>query len=85
MKEHKKKEVVIQELKKLFDIENNIKLGSYEKDGEFGISKKQMERFEVIDTLKDYFSNTIVEGGFVKVGSITFVHTYFEVCSGKPY
>lgn len=85
MKEHKKKEVVIQELRELFDIENNLEKGSYEKDGEFGISKKQMERFEVIDTLKDYFSNTIVEGGFVKVGSITFVHTDFEVCSGKPY
>jgi rRNA-processing protein FCF1 len=85
MKDYKKKEVVIEELKKLFDIENNLEKGSYEKDGEFGISKKQMERFEVIDTLKDYFSNTVVEDGFVKVGSITFVHTDFEVCSGKPY
>ena len=81
---YKSQELVIKELKELFDIDNNKDKGSFETNGKFGISKQQMERFEVIDKLKSYFNGVGVEGGYVSVGSITFVHTTFEVCNGTP-
>lgn len=80
----KSQELVIKELKELFDIENNRDNGSYETSGKFGISKQQMERFEVIDKLQNYFNGVGVEGGYVSVGSNTFVYTTFEVCNGVP-
>ena len=80
----KSQELVIKELKELFDIDSNREKGSYETNGKFGVSKQQMERFEVIDKLQNYFNGVGVEGGYVKVGSITFVHTTFEVCNGIP-
>ena len=43
-----------------------------------------MERFEVLGKLQNYFNGVGVEDGYVKVGSITFVHTTFEVCNGAP-
>ena len=81
---YKSQEIVIKELKELFDIENNLENGSFEINGKFGISKQHMERFEVIDKLKNYFNGVGVEGGYVSVGSITFIHTTFEVCNGTP-
>jgi hypothetical protein len=81
---YKSQETVIKELKELFDIENNKDKGSYETNGKFGISKQQMERFEVIDKLRNYFDGVGVQDGYVSVGSITFVHTTFEVCNGVP-
>ncbi len=81
---YKKQETVKKELKELFDIDNNIKNGSYEINGKFGISKKQMERFEVIDKLQNYFNGVGVKDGYVSVGSITLIHTTFEICNGAP-
>ena len=81
---YKTKEKVKKELRELFDIDNNQNKGSYETNGKFGISKKQMERFEVINKLQNYFNGVGVENGYVKVGSITFLHTTFEICDGVP-
>ena len=81
---YKSQEIVIKELKELFDIENNLEQGSFETNGKFGISKQHMTRFEVIDKLKNYFNGVGVIGGYVSVGSITFIHTTFEVCNGNP-
>ena len=81
---YKSQEIVIKELKELFDIDNNKEKGSFETNGKFGISKQHMERFEVIDKLKNYFNGVGVIGGYVSVGSITFIHTTFEVCNGNP-
>lgn len=81
---YKIQETVIEELKELFDIENNLDKGTTENKGKFYINKKQMERFDVIDKLKNYFNGVGVKDGYVSVGSITFVHTTFEVCNGAP-
>ena len=80
----KTQKVVIKELKELFNVDNNLENGSYETEGKFGISKKQMERFEVIDKLQSYFNGVGVKDGYVSVGSITFIHTDFQVCNGVP-
>ena len=81
---YKSQEIVIKELKELFDIGNNLEKGSFEINGKFGISKQHMTRFEVIDKLKNYFNGVGIDGGYVSVSSITFVHTTFEVCNGNP-
>ena len=80
----KTQETVIKELKELFDVENNKVNGSSEFEGKFYISKKHMERFEVLDKLRSYFNGVGVEGGYLSVDSITFVHTTFQVCNGTP-
>lgn len=43
-----------------------------------------MERSEVIDKLQNYFNGVGVENGYVKLDSITFVHTTFEICDVVP-
>ena len=80
----KSQELVIKELKELFDIDNNREKGSYETNGKFGVSKKHMERFEVLDKLRSYFNGVGVEGGYLSVDPMTFVHTTFQVCNGTP-
>lgn len=81
----KSQDIVIKELKELFDVDNNLELGTYCIGAKFAISKKQMERFDVIDTLGRFFDDVEIEGGYIKVTPITFIHTVFEVCNGKPY
>ena len=81
---YKEQGLVKKELKELFDIDDNLENGTYETNGKFRISKKQMERFEVIDKLQNYFNGVGVKDGYVSVGSITFVHTTFEICDGAP-
>lgn len=81
---YKTQETVIKELKELFDVENNKEKGTFEINGKFGISKQQMERFEVIDKLRIYFNGVGVKDGYLSVSPITFVHTTFEVCNGCP-
>ena len=82
--------VVKEELSKLFEVDKNIKLGTHIFDCalgvKFNISKKQMERHDVINKLQEYFSDgTTIKNGYLKVGSITFVHTDFDIVVGKPY
>lgn len=81
---YKTQEIIKKELRELFDIENNREKGSYESDGKFAISKQQMERFEVLEKLQNYFKGVKVQDGYVKVDSLTFVHTTFEICNGVP-
>jgi hypothetical protein len=81
---YKTQETVIKELKEIFDVENSAGKGTYESDGKFYISKQQLERGEVIGKLQEYFNGVGVEDGHLSVGSITFVHTTFKVCDGKP-
>ena len=81
---YKTQEVIKKELKELFDIDNNLEKGTYETNGKFAISKKQMERHEVIEKLQNYFNGVGVKDGYVSVGSITFIHTTFEICNGRP-
>ena len=80
-----KKEQVIEDLRSLFEIgemvEGNM---SMEADGEFQIDKRKFERDEVIDMLLDYFCDKVVENGYVKIDSITFLFTTFWVKTGKP-
>ena len=65
-------------------IDSNLENGTYEANGKFGISKKQMTRGEVLEKLQNYFNGVGVKDGYVSVGSITFVHTTFEICNGHP-
>ena len=81
---YKTQETVKNELRELFDIDNNKEKGTYEINGKFGISKQQMERFEVIDKLQNYFKGVGIENGYVSVDPITFIHTTFEICDGVP-
>lgn len=48
------------------------------------IAKQKFERYEVISKLQDYFKDKVIEGGYLEVSPITFVHTTFEVKRGKP-
>tara|TARA_R110002012_G_scaffold321091_1_gene547354 strand:- start:419 stop:670 length:252 start_codon:yes stop_codon:yes gene_type:complete len=81
---YKTQETVKTELKELFDIDNNLENGTYETNGKFGITKKQMTRGEVLEKLQNYFNGVGVKDGYVSVDSITFVHTTFEICNGHP-
>lgn len=83
----KEVELIIEDLKKLFNIDENEKINtgdSLEKNGVFYISKQKMERYEVIEKLQDYFTDTKVKDGYVLVNPITFVYTKFEVRNGVP-
>ena len=78
---------VIEDLKILFDIKEfkpSKKNASYETDGKFYIDKRVCERFQVIDKLKEYFTDKIIDGGYLEVDGITFVFTTFEVKEGRP-
>jgi len=85
MKEKIEIEQVIADLTKLFEIEqpaeNNA---SFVQGRKFFIYKRKFERLLVIDMLQEYFSNRVINNGYLKVGSITMVFTTFEVLEGKP-
>lgn len=80
----KSQELIKKELRELFDVENNLDKGTLESDGKFYISKKHIERFEVLNKLQNYFNGVYVENGYIKVDPITMVHTTFEICDGDP-
>lgn len=81
---YKERETVIKELRELFDVENNLAVGTTEHGGQFFISKKQLERGEVIARLQQYFNGVGVQGGYVQVDPLTFVFTSFAVKEGTP-
>lgn len=79
----KTRDLVIKELREIFAVKDNIDCGRTEANGKFRIHKQQMGRFEVINMLKNYFNDVYVEDGYVIIGSITFVHTTFDVCKNS--
>ncbi len=82
MKQKKPIPEVISDLRELFKV--NIDLASNEADGKFFICKQCFERYVVINMLQEYFQDKVIDGGYLEVGSITFVHTSFEVLAGTP-
>ena len=82
--QEKEIDVIIQELRELFEITDNGKNGNLEGSGKFYINKMYMQRIMVVEKLQNYFEDTNVKDGFVSVSNITFVFTSFEVCKGKP-
>jgi hypothetical protein len=76
-------ETVINDLKSLFNTENN-EFGTIESDGKFYIQKKQFGRGTVIEKLQNYFSDKFIDGGYCSVGNITMVFTSFEILEGTP-
>ena len=85
MKEKIEREQVISDLTKLFEVEQPTpENGSFVSGGKFNIDKRKFERLEVIDMLQTYFSTRCVKDGYLKVDSITFVFTTFEVIEGTP-
>ena len=81
---YKPQKIVIEELRELFEVEKNLKYGTIESNGLFMISKKQMQRFDVIELLRTYFYGVGVKDGYLIVDPITFVHTTFTVRNGTP-
>lgn len=81
---YKSQKIVTKELNELFDIANNLEKGTYNYGTGFGISKKQLQRFEVIEVLQNYFKDVSIKDGYLSVCPITFIHTTFEVCNGTP-
>ncbi len=75
---------VVLELRNLFNIDSDNFFGSSEFENKFMINKRQFSRHEVIDKLQNYFLDKTIGGRYLKVDIITFLHTTFEVISGKP-
>ena len=74
---------VISDLKELFGYDekcNDVIVNG----NKFLINKQKFERFQVIEMLQGYFSDKVVNGGYLQVGSITFVYTDFEIFEGNP-
>ena len=46
---------------------------------EFFIDKKHFERYEVLQKLKEYFADKVIDGGWCRVDNITFVWTQFYI------
>ena len=72
------------DLIKIFELNKNNKSASYQNENKFFIDKREFERFQVIEKLKNYFSDKVLVEGYLQVGQITFVFTDFEFKSGKP-
>ena len=47
--------------------------------GDFFIDKKHFERYEVLQKLKEYFADKVIDGGWCRVDNITFVWTQFHI------
>lgn len=83
MKEITKQEA-IEDLKKLFDYENqkgsnvSVSESSYT-NTKFMISKMYMTRDEVISALQQYFSDKYIKDGQCRIHSFTFVYTMFSI------
>lgn len=73
---------VVADLKKLFEYdENNRNVIVAEKDDSvtFMVNKQYLERFEVIERLRDYFEDKYIDSGQCRIESLTFVYTVFFI------
>ena len=84
---------IIEDLKELFEINNYSKEEGFRNfciegqnfiPAKFLIDKRKFERLQVIDMLQNYFSDKVIDGGYVEISPITFVHTEFEIKNGHP-
>lgn len=80
------KQETVEALKELFDYENNkenknVLVVENKEEGRttFMINKQYMERFEVIDKLKEFFADKVIDDGQCRVDNITFVFTAFFI------
>lgn len=80
------KQETVEALKELFDYENNKKSNNVivveEQSGgriTFMVNKQYMERFEVIDKLKEFFADKVIDDGQCRVDNITFMFTSFFI------
>ena len=75
-----KREQTIEDLKKLFEINENTKSRVNEENGSFFIDKGEFERDEVISKLEEYFSDKVLETPLAcKIHPMTLVFTAFEI------
>lgn len=80
------KQETIEALKKVFDYENNkenknvIVVENKEEDRTtFMVNKQYMERCEVINKLKRFFTDNAIDDGQCRIDNITFVYTVFFI------
>lgn len=80
------KQETVEALKELFDYENNkesknVLVVENKEEGrtEFMIKKQYMERFEIIDKLREFFADKVIDGGQCRIDNITFVFTSFFI------
>lgn len=79
------KQETIEALKQAFDYEahkdsREVMVTEKENgDATFMIDKRYMERFEVIDKLREFFADKFIDGGQCRVDNITFVFTAFFI------
>ena len=83
---HLTKQETVEALKELFDYENNKESNNVivveEQSGDrttFMVNKQYLERFEIIDKLKEFFADKIIDGGQCRIDNITFVFTSFFI------
>ena len=83
---HLTKQETVEALKELFDYENNkesknVLVADNKEKGRttFMVNKQYMERFEVIDKLKDFFADKVINEGQCRIENITFVYTIFFI------
>ena len=83
---HLTKQETVEALKELFDYENNkenknvlVVENKEENRTTFMVNKQYMERFEVIDKLKDFFADKVINEGQCRIENITFVYTIFFI------
>lgn len=83
---HLTKQETVEALKELFDYENNkesknmlVVENKEEGSTTFMVYKQYMERFEVIDKLREFFADKVIDGGQCRVDNITFLFTAFFI------
>ena len=83
---HLTKQETVEALKELFDYANNkessnvwVTENKEESKTTFMVNKQYMERFEVINKLRGFFVDKVIDGGQCRVDNITFVYTMFFI------
>jgi len=85
MKQHVEIEQVVKELTALFEIgERTPSNQSIVIERKFAIDKRKFERLQVLSMLQEYFSDKVINGGYLEIEKMTFVFTTFEVKKGNP-
>lgn len=70
---------VIEDLRKLFKIDEETEFKSIETNGSFLIHKQTFGRGTTIEMLQNYFEDKVIENGQCSVGSLTMLFTSFKI------